>query len=830
MALLNGSAASLVEILHLHIRQALIFDDEDSSVEVLFSLTDIQRQAAHVDACFSYNAASSSKKHGETLSCHATGKIRIHLGSASAGVLPSRAVRPPHLIPVKAGAFYQSLAKLEYQYSGPFYALSDLERKLGNATGWIHTTDSSQFHLRIHPAVLDAAFQALLLAAGAPDDGTLWSLHVPTKIQRISVDVEGFHGDLPNARRLAFDTVSQPYMTGDAISVVSGDVSEFAEEAKHAMIQVEGLQCAPFSPPSANHDKELFSCAVWGPVVPKTPEIPLDEQSQQTEASDYRSCCLLERSSLFFLRKLQGEVPLDHPCRREGPFVNLFAFAAHTLREGERLRKSGSPDWSFWQSHWGHDDLDAIQKVCSDNSHLVDFRLLEAVGRRLSDIVMHNTPAVEVGMNDHLLTDFYREGLGMPAYLGYMAKTVKQIIHTTPRINCLEIGAGTGAATKAIMREMDLGQSFSSYTFTDVSTGFFEAAQGEFGSQAGNMSFKTLDISRDPTTQRFEPHSFDLVIASMVLHATSSIQQTLYNVRKLLKPGGHLVVLKVREDAPARIGTIFGAFSGWWLGVQDGRKLSPCLSMVEWDALLRKSGFSGCDSTTTDARAFMRPCSLFISQAVDERIAFLRDPLSLPAPALPAAGLLVPELLILGGESLRTARIAADLQRSLSRYCGDISRVRTLSDLDPTKLTPTVTVLSLVDLDEPSFKGLTKARWATLKNIFQERGSILWISQGRRAREPHNNMLLGLVRCAVNELPGLDVQFLDFDGSSVINSRAIGEAVLRFKATRAWDGDDSAQLRLQMPLEREIVIDASGQALVPRLVVNHAMNSRYNSS
>lgn len=49
-----------------------------------------------------------------------------------------------------------------------------------------------------------------------------------------------------------------------------------------------------------------------------------------------------------------------------------------------------------------------------------------------------------------------------------------------------------------------------------------------------------LDITKDPIEQGFEAKSYDLIIASNVLHATPIIHDTLVNVRKLLAPRGYL--------------------------------------------------------------------------------------------------------------------------------------------------------------------------------------------------------------------------------------------------------------------------------------------------
>ncbi|KAK3938597.1 S-adenosyl-L-methionine-dependent methyltransferase [Diplogelasinospora grovesii] len=112
------------------------------------------------------------------------------------------------------------------------------------------------------------------------------------------------------------------------------------------------------------------------------------------------------------------------------------------------------------------------------------------------------------------------------------------------------------------------------------------------------MIFKPLDCEKDVLAQGYEEHSYDLVVASLVLHATTNLRRTLTNARRLLKPGGYLVMQEVTNNHLTRTGFLMSATPGWWLGKDDGRKLSPCVSELEWHKLLLECGFSGVDTAT----------------------------------------------------------------------------------------------------------------------------------------------------------------------------------------------------------------------------------------
>lgn len=90
--------------------------------------------------------------------------------------------------------------------------------------------------------------------------------------------------------------------------------------------------------------------------------------------------------------------------------------------------------------------------------------------------------------------------------------------HSKPNMRILEIGAGTGGFTSTILPALSnqsMGHMFSTYTYTDISSGFFKAAKERF-QEYSNLEFSVLDISQDLQTQGIEQHSYDLVVAANV--------------------------------------------------------------------------------------------------------------------------------------------------------------------------------------------------------------------------------------------------------------------------------------------------------------------------
>lgn len=216
---------------------------------------------------------------------------------------------------------------------------------------------------------------------------------------------------------------------------------------------------------------------------------------------------------------------------------------------------------------------------------------------------------IEILTEDNVLTEIYNAvSYGFGSF-------VRMLAISKPTLRILEVGAGTGGTTELILRDLaSTGGNpvYSTYTFTDISAGFFPQARERFA-YAPNMDYKTFDISVSPFEQGFEPESYDLILANNVVHATPSLNATLLNLQHLLHPGGHLVLSEVCAVARAP-GYIFGNFSGWWLGEPDNRKWEPYVQPDRWDVELKAVGFTGTDTVVYDAEAPYQYCAAIVSQ------------------------------------------------------------------------------------------------------------------------------------------------------------------------------------------------------------------------
>jgi SAM-dependent methyltransferase len=156
------------------------------------------------------------------------------------------------------------------------------------------------------------------------------------------------------------------------------------------------------------------------------------------------------------------------------------------------------------------------------------------------------------------------------------------------KVRLLEIGGGTAGMTSYVLP--GLPTDGMEYVFTDISPHFLRGAEQRFH-DAGFMKYQTLDIEKDPETQGFAPHAYDVILASDVLHATNDLRSVLGNVQRLLASDGLFVLLEI--DRPARwLDLVFGLTEGWWRCTDhELRPAYPLLSRSAWTHLLRETGF-----------------------------------------------------------------------------------------------------------------------------------------------------------------------------------------------------------------------------------------------
>ena len=190
----------------------------------------------------------------------------------------------------------------------------------------------------------------------------------------------------------------------------------------------------------------------------------------------------------------------------------------------------------------------------------------------LALMLRRDTPPLELMMENKLLYKYYSNMLKAERSFQHAASLLRRLLHKNPRSRILEIGGGTGGETRYALKALGTTQTggpmASLYHFTDISAVFFERAAAEFAEWSEIMQYSKFDAEKDPASQLLENGSYDTVIACQVLHATKSMINTMANVRKLLKPGGKILMVEITQDQ-MDVQFVFGLLPGWWLSEED---------------------------------------------------------------------------------------------------------------------------------------------------------------------------------------------------------------------------------------------------------------------
>ncbi|KAH0404852.1 putative polyketide synthase, partial [Aureobasidium melanogenum] len=805
----QGREICLIELSDFNINQAVMFDEEESAIEVLIELSQItEAETDQIKAKFTYTAALGDAQAELTLA--AQGQIRVTLGEPNSSLLLKKLDAPVHMINVETNRLYNFMESLEYNFTGSFRSLDQLRRKLGYARCAVDqavTADADQ--LLLHPVNLDAGFQSVMLAYSYPGDEQLRDLHLPTSITRVCVNPVALRSQAKPGK-MGADSTCLAVDRSIPGAGFCGDVALYLGEDQHAAVQVDQVVFKPLKSTAAA-DRNMFSEMEW---VPNLPDGTLAANGIPVTQHDTDLLWVLSRIASYFLRKFDEDVPEDSAARSESPLCHYLHYAKHMTR----LLRTG--EHKYAKMEWVNDELeDVLQEVKAKGvQHNSDVQIMLLVGETMPRVFRGETTMLEHMRESGLLDAYYAHGFGTMQSSLWLGNITKQMTARDPHLNILEIGAGTGGATKNILHA--IGHDLDSYTFTDISSSFFENAADIFAPWRDRMVFKVCDAEKDPLLQGFSEGAYDVVIGSLVVHATAELDKTMRNLRKLLKPGGFLVIGEGSSDGPLQSGDgfIFGALPGWWLGVDEGRNLSPFINVPQWDAILKRTGFSGIDTISPPEFLDTFGVILFVSQAIDDRCKFVREPR-----AMPHVGSSLEKLAIIGGATETVGTAVSKIKTSLQGITDELVHFKKLDEVDIELIESNTTVLCLSDLECPVFENLSDASWVKFKHLFATERTVMFLTSGRIDKQPFSNMLVGFGRSAAHEVDGLRLQFLDIPDVNLLDATMVVETLMRFHTKHLENHD------ILYTAEPEVIVDSTGRQLVPRLKSVVSANNRYNS-
>jgi amino acid adenylation domain-containing protein len=178
------------------------------------------------------------------------------------------------------------------------------------------------------------------------------------------------------------------------------------------------------------------------------------------------------------------------------------------------------------------------------------------------------------------------------------AQAVRDLVEKTAgEIRVLELGAGIGSATSALLPLLPADRTH--YFFTDVTPFFHADAKRKFAGFPF-VEYGIVDALRDPLTQGLLPYSYDLIVAANVLHNAEDPVAALAGLRPLLAAGGVILLIEATRNTRAHAVTV-GLIEGLRTLTQEENEDRPFLPLRRWIKMLGSAGYGAVEASRDPA-------------------------------------------------------------------------------------------------------------------------------------------------------------------------------------------------------------------------------------
>ncbi|KAH8799819.1 hypothetical protein F5884DRAFT_905307 [Xylogone sp. PMI_703] len=598
----------------------------------------------------------------------------------------------------------------------------------------------------IHPTTLDSIFQAAYTALpGAGSKAA--SPQIPRSINRlwISHSISSEPGHRFNAYSTMQRADLQSFDAG--ITVVDAGNDDEAP-ASDPVLSMSGFICQSIGntqQDADSRDNEKFGLVKWQPDLTfATPSFLKQHLSYPVDPNEASVVTDLKRLCIYYIADALAGITTQDVQQLEKHHKKYYVWMKHQLELASTDKLApGSSSWIYD----GPEERAAL--IAKAGTSSVNGEMVCRLGPSLLAMMRHEAAPLELMMEGRLLYRYYEEALKYDRSSQQIGKLVEHFVHKNPRAKILEIGGGTGGTSTHILGaigtdDSPLGPQASSYDFTDISSGFFEAAQEKLKAWKSLVRYKKLDIEQDVAKQGFEEGTYDLIVACQVLHATKSMENTMTNVRKLLKPGGKLLLLETTQDH-IDLHYVFGLVPGWWLSEEQERETSPNLTIDMWQRVLSKTGFSGIDAEVHDCESeVLYSFSVMTSTAISKAPTFNSEVVIVTeSPAPPASWMMA-------------------LKASIAKLTGSVPTTEALGSVkgDDDKL-----YIFLGELARPILSSPSLAEFEAIKALCTKAKGILWVTRGGAVdcEDVHSGLSTGFLRTLRREYGEKRLVALDID-------------------------------------------------------------------
>ncbi|KAM7205885.1 hypothetical protein V8F33_000715 [Rhypophila sp. PSN 637] len=764
---LNGLGLSSIKCFSFEdvvLTAALLVPDDDRGVELLTSLKPEAGPISGNETQWSFTVTSVMNADGQdvfTEHCHG----KIGWSTADLYTEPLSTEGQEQKKPVSSTRWYDALTNVGLNYGPTFQGLTQIHvdadgsQKLASSLLLSEPTrDMMKEESRyvIHPAALDSALQLAIIAHHRGRAVECNSAFLPVSLGSLTIHTSPTAESRTQAplKATAKTTLSEDRGFASEFKIVSeqGDVLVTASDLNFLASQAD-------SPPQADQpewNETPYTRMDWKPdfdflttskverMYPhagggEMPEVPLLEQlalHQIVQFYEQHNDFFVQGSNIPFLQRYLDWMAEKVELAKQDKLPGGKAIVAKSVEERDA-------------------EMQRLYDALLDH-HAPETRLMVHMYRSLPAVYRGEMTGIQAAVQDKLLDNTYEFMELYHAGNKALTEMIKLLSYKNPRLKILEVGGGTGSATKEVVPALNgsdtLYRGYESYTFTDITSSFLAKAHDNFKQYKG-MKYATFDMQTPAKDQGFEA-DFDLVIASNVIHATTDIQKTLANIRSLLKPGGYLALFEIVQPRLSWV-NILGTFSDFWNGDHDvnfRRTEGPFLTHSMWKEVLPKSGFRGVD-IKLDSFAEYKEAAVIFARTAEE-------PHDVGVPrSLNTSN----QFSVIYRD--RPSLFVNEFAQFLTSACPS-SSVELVSVSAPSDMQNKRTIF-LTEVDAPMFTNATEAEWNGLKRKILTASSSLWITRGNllaapgQEMKPEQAMIVGLASAFRSESKSL--KFLTAD-------------------------------------------------------------------
>ncbi|KAH6645401.1 hypothetical protein BKA67DRAFT_664483 [Truncatella angustata] len=617
--------------------------------------------------------------------------------------------------------FYSYCKNHGFNYGDSFQLLDDMRwnGKDLAAARITRTSSNSQVQSLVHPTILDAGFHLSLVQVSHGLSQPIATM-VPYQLFNTWISAKHWDDSLPlQVSSAVTDTTSAHAEV--SISIISANGNPLSTVGRLVISAVSSNNTVE----RKSKNDGLIHRIEWMPLLSlQTPHelssLCCNDSDIQKETEMIKFYCRLKSALTQAARSVLESLSEADIRRAPTHLQKLIASLQHQIKDFQ-TQGSTLP---------GNSEVENI--FSQTESENPGWRIFPVVARNLKAILLGKTDALDIVYSTGLADSFYRSIFDHICDERFH-RFMELLTHENPSLKIIEAGAGTGGMTRHILSslhelEHKTGTTrYGEYMYTDISPSFFENARAEFDGH--RISFRTLDVETDASQQGLENGTYDLVIAGGVIHATKNLDSTLRNVRRLLKPGGHLLLVEIiaPESIHANIG--FGVLPGWWLSEEEYRAYSPAITEKQWDDALRRTGFSGNDLALRD---YQNDACHFSSLLVSTAI---RQP--------PAEQERFKLVLLVNAADMEQLCLAEKLSQKFGS-----AKTLPLSDIHQANLTAEEVVISLVEVTAPFLAGVREADFIAVQQLIRKVTNLCWVTSTwpEHANYPHYSAITGLLR------------------------------------------------------------------------------------